>query len=418
MYLSDIFSTFRQSFGGTILLIIQVAFTFAVLVNVYAMVDAYSVQMVGESGYVDEPSLVGITLRPYNKVSNDTEAVGQWRNQIERDLAIMRATPGVKEVALAHAGVPFMNPIGVGNFDEIRRVDQDQSSSVPNTRYSADVNTLSLLGVELIAGRDFTAADVRWINATDSDGGPATIITKTLADLLFPDQEAVGQQVVLRSGHVLTVIGVVKLAKAVYWAPYDDYASFTAGRVQLNENYLVRLDRSQAGLDFLGARAEIIQNLTQRLSDESDEREVKVETLAELKKSNLGRYIIINSIVGAVALLLILVTALGNYGQMSYTILKRTKQIGIRRALGATRQYVFNYFLIENLAVTLLGIVPGMVLMLGLNSVILNAMGYGQFHIQHIVICAAFMFLVSFIAALLPIFKAMQISPAIATKTV
>lgn len=193
MYLSEIFSSFRQAFGGTVLLIIQVAFTFAVLVNVYAMVDAYTVQLIGESGYVDEPSLIGITLRPYNSANRSDESTGQWRNQIERDLAIMRSTPGVKEVALAHQGIPFMNPLGPSNFDDIRRVDQDKTSSVPNTRYSADVNTLSMLGVELIAGRDFAESDVRWVSAIDIDGGPSTIITKTLADVLFPDQDAVGQ---------------------------------------------------------------------------------------------------------------------------------------------------------------------------------------------------------------------------------
>ena len=58
------------------------------------------------------------------------------------------------------------------------------------------------------------------------------------------------------------------------------------------------------------------------------------------------------------------------------------------------------------------------VLMLGLNSVILNAMGYGQFEIRHILICGVFMFFVSLVAALIPIIRAMQISPATATKTV
>jgi putative ABC transport system permease protein len=400
-----------------LLLAIQVAFTFAVLVNVYAMVDAYDVQIDGESGYVDEPSLLGVTVRPFITEEINDDTAGRYRNQIERDLAIMKAAPGVKDVALAHAGVPFMNSIGNENFDQIRRTDQDQANSVPNTRYSADVNTLSLLGLELVAGRDFSTGDVRWINDTETDGGPAVIITQTLADVLFPDESAVGQQVVIQSGRVLNVIGVVRLAKAVYWAPYDDYASFTAGRVKFNQNYIIRLDRSEAG-DFQEARASMIQTLTERLSAEPADREIKVETMAALKKVNLGRYIIINSIVGAVALLLIFVTALGNYGQMSYTILKRKKQIGIRRALGASRQYILNYFLIENGIVTLLGLIPGVVLMLGLNSVILNAMGYGQFKWHHIVVCTVFLFAVSLIAALIPIFRAMQIPPAIATKTV
>lgn len=420
MYLSDIFSTLRHSISGTLLLIIQAALTFAVLVNVYAMVDAYTSQLIGTSGYKDEDSLLGVSLSPYDAITRtrDDESRGQWRNQVERDLAIMRSTPGVKEVALAHDGVPFMNQLGNNNFDQIHRFGQDQSRALPNTRYSADVNTISLLGLEIVSGRDFTPGDVRWVDSIEGQGGPAVVITQTLADVLFQDEDPIGQQVVIMSGRVLTVIGVVKLAKAVYWAPYDDYASFTAGRVNFNEHYLIRLDRDQASGDFLEARSSMIQSLRARLSDEEIDRDVRVQTIAELKKSNLGRYIIINSIIGAVGLLLIFVTAVGNYGQMSYTILKRTKQIGVRRALGATRLYIFNYFLIENALVTLMGILPGLALMVGLNAVILSAIGYGQFNWQHVVAIALFMFLVSFVAALIPILRATNIPPAIATRTV
>jgi putative ABC transport system permease protein len=418
MYFSDILSTFRQSKTGTILLVIQAAFTFAVLVNIYAMVDSYTSQVVSESGYVDEDSLIGVTLFQYDQEESNAETIGIWRNQIERDLSTIRSTPGVREVAMAENGIPFQNSFRINNFDTIRRLEQDPGSSVPNTRYTADVNSISLLGLEIIAGRNFTLNDVSWVSSIETRGGPSVIITKTLAEVLFPDEEAVGKQVALQSGHVLTVIGVVKLAKAVYWAPYDDYASFVAGRLQNNQSYLVRLEREASGSDFASAKARTMQALSRDLVDSDLEREVKVETLDELKKMNLGRFIIINSIVGGVAVLLVLVSALGNYGQVSYAALRRTKQIGIRRALGATRQYVFNYFLIENLVISCLGMFIGLFLMVGLNSVIINAMGYGQFKWQHIVTSMVFMLLLSFVSSLLPIMKAMRISPAIATRSV
>jgi putative ABC transport system permease protein len=126
----------------------------------------------------------------------------------------------------------------------------------------------------------------------------------------------------------------------------------------------------------------------------------------------------INSIVGVVAILLVLVTALGNYGQMSYTILKRTKQIGIRRALGATRRYIMNYFLIENMMISALGLMLGLLMMVGLNAIILSAMGYGQLSAKHVVISVIFMFGISIGSALIPILKAMNVPPAIATRTV
>ncbi len=418
MYLSDILSTLRQSTAGTLLLIVQVAFTFAVLVNIYAMIDAYTSQVVSESGYEDEDSLLGVTLSPFAESEKTEESIGRWRNQIVEDLNIMHSTLGVKDVALAHGGIPFQNTLRINNFDQMRKIDQEKTSGVPNTRYSADVNTIELLGLEIIAGRDFNESDVRWVDSIEIHGGPSVIITQTMAEALFPGEDAVGKQVIILSGRRLTIIGIVKSATAVYWAPYDQYASFTAGRVNFNQGYLVRLDRSQTGDHFAAAKATVIQTLSEKLQNNDLEREVKVETMEEMKKLNLGRFIIINSIVGGVALLLILVTALGNYGQMSYTILKRTKQIGIRRALGATRRYIFNYFLLENALIATIGMIPGAFLMLGLNAIIINAMGYGQFQWQHIVFSVAFVYFVGFISALLPIIRAMRISPAIATQSV
>jgi len=261
--------------------------------------------------------------------------------------------------------------------------------------------------------------DVRWVDSIAHDGGPNIIITQVMADAIFPDEDPLGKLVVNGSGTTLTVIGILKRAQAVYWAPYDEYASFTPGRVNFNEGYLVRIDRSDLGaMDFAEAKTEVMTSLSEKLQAEDPDREVLVETIDEVKKINLGRYIIINSIIGSVAILLIVVTAFGNYGQMSYTILKRTKQIGIRRALGATRGYIFKYFLAEHAIVTILGMIPGGLLMLGLNFVIISAIGYGNFEWQHIAICMTFMLIVGFLSALLPVIRATTISPAVATQTV
>lgn len=146
MYLSDILSAFRQSLMGTVLLVVQVAFTFAVLVNIYAMIDSYEQQIGGDSGYVDEDSLIAITMPNYEQLASTEENFGRWRNVIEQDLNLIRSTPGVKEVVLAHAGIPFQNRIGFNTFDRAKRPDQLDNASTPATRYAADAGTLELLG--------------------------------------------------------------------------------------------------------------------------------------------------------------------------------------------------------------------------------------------------------------------------------
>jgi len=418
MYIQDILNAFRHSLIGTLLLVVQVAFTFSVLTNIYAMVDSYAQQIDGDTGYVDEDSLISVTLPSYDELKPDTETIGRWRSVIENDLNIIRSTPGVKGVVLAHGGVPFQNRLGFDNFDQIRQLDKKESAGVPATRYAADLGIVSLLGLEIIEGRDFTESDVRWVKSISSEGGPSIIVTQTLAEALFPESSAVGKQVILRGDHALTIVGVVKQAQGVYWAPYDQYAVFVAGREVFNQAYLVRLDREQASGDFHAFKANVIQKLTESLENQQVERDISIQGMPELKKFNLGRFIMINSIVGVVAILLVLVTALGNYGQTSYTILKRTKQIGIRRALGATRTYILNYFLIENFMISVLGLMLGAFMMVGLNAIILSAMGYGQLSAKHVIVSVLFMFAVSVASALIPIIRAMNVAPAIATRTV
>ena len=418
MYIQDILNAFRHALIGTLLLVVQVAFTFAVLANIYAMVDSYAQQIDGDTGYVDEDSLISVTLPSYENLKPDAESIGRWRSVIENDLNVIRATPGIKDVVLAHGGVPFQNRIGFNNFDQIRQLEQKESAGVPATRYAADLGVVDLLGIEIIEGRNFTKADVRWVDSIALDGGPSVIVTQTLAEALFPETSAVGKQITLRGDRPLTIVGVVEQAQGVYWAPYDQYAVFVAGKEVFNQAYLVRLDRNQASGSFAEFKSEIIKKLTQDLENLEVDRDISVQEMPELKKFNLGRFIMINSIVGVVAVLLVLVTALGNYGQMSYTILKRTKQIGIRRALGATKTYILNYFLIENFMISVLGLILGALMMIGLNAVILSAMGYGQLSAKHVIVSVMFMFAVSVGSAIIPILRAMNLTPAIATRTI
>ncbi|MEM7362622.1 MAG: FtsX-like permease family protein [Pseudomonadota bacterium] len=418
MFFADIFSGFRQAKGGTILLLIQVAFTFAVVVNVYAMVDSYRQQVLADSGIVDHDTIIGVTIRRFGADDKTPDRIGEWRNRVEKDISVLRGIPGVKEVSLAHEGIPTQNTMFIENFDRLRREDQEAQESIPNTRYSADVNTLSLLGVEIVAGRGFTDDDVRWVASIPEDGGPNVVITQATADALFADSDPLGQQVVNTSGRQFTIVGVIKTIAAVYWAPFNEHAHFVAGRTYFNEGYIVRLDRGAMDGDFLAARAAIMQSIAGTIQDIDVDRDVRVETFEDMRKVNLGRFIIINAIIGGVAVLLVFVTALGNYGQVSYTIFKRTKQIGIRRALGATQGYIVRYHLIESTIISVIGILLGVVMMLGLNIVIVNGVGYGDFNSSHVVLGVLFMLAIGWISAMVPIVRATQISPAIATRTV
>jgi putative ABC transport system permease protein len=72
----------------------------------------------------------------------------------------------------------------------------------------------------------------------------------------------------------------------------------------------------------------------------------------------------------------------------------------------------------ENILVSVIGMIPGALLMMGLNFLVVSTIGYGKFNGYHLVICAVFVLVIGFLSALLPVMRAMSVSPAIATKTV
>ena len=114
MIFADALSFLRYSKAPSIIALIQLSLTFAVLGNVLAMVDAYREQIVSVSGYFDEDGLLAVSLY---KNGNEVPS-SRWRDEIARDLEAIEAVPGVVEIALAHEGVPmqrnFTKPRSVG----------------------------------------------------------------------------------------------------------------------------------------------------------------------------------------------------------------------------------------------------------------------------------------------------------------
>jgi putative ABC transport system permease protein len=106
----------------------------------------------------------------------------------------------------------------------------------------------------------------------------------------------------------------------------------------------------------------------------------------------------------------------GIFGLSSFSVNQRIKQIGTRRALGASKTDITRYFLIENALMAFTGITIGCVLSLALNYFLVNEYGVNQLSSVYVVATMFGLFMVSQLAVLMPALKAAQISPAIATR--
>ena len=116
--------------------------------------------------------------------------------------------------------------------------------------------------------------------------------------------------------------------------------------------------------------------------------------------------------------ILLLVTALGIFGLTLFNISKRTKQIGTRRALGARKSAIINYFLVENALICIAGLVLGVIAAFVLGQLLMQHFSIAALPLGYVAATAIMVFIMSLLAVLGPAKRAANISPSIATRTI
>jgi putative ABC transport system permease protein len=134
------------------------------------------------------------------------------------------------------------------------------------------------------------------------------------------------------------------------------------------------------------------------------------EVRARAYRSNRG----LTLILGAVALILVAVTAFGMAGLTSYWVAERRRQIGIRRALGATRLAILRLFQKENLLIAFSGVLVGILLAISLNIWLIGRFEMVRLNPTYVIGSGFVMLLLGQIAVLLPALRAAQVPPALA----
>ena len=114
---------------------------------------------------------------------------------------------------------------------------------------------------------------------------------------------------------------------------------------------------------------------------------------------------------------LLVVTALGIVGLASFWVQQRTKQIGIRRALGATKGQILRYFQTENFLLATVGIALGMLLAYAINQVLMSKYELDRLPLYYLPVGALALWLLGQVAVFAPARRAASVPPAIATRS-
>jgi putative ABC transport system permease protein len=389
---------------GIVLIVLQVAFTMAIVINSIAIAKNEAQDMSRPSG-VDEPNMFSLNSAGFAANFNS-------RQTIEQDLRLIRGQPGV--IAAVHTNsVPLS---GSGWSMGLKTRPGAEIESTPTAIYFVDDQALDAYGARLIAGENFSASDVAWREASQRSWGTQIIISRSLATALFPGdaQYGVGKTVYINDTEPLTIRGVVERLQGP-WAGWDEAVEHTTLVPQhMLGSATWYLVRTEAG------RRDALMPQIESLLAESDKGRIvrNMRTMEETReRAYEGNGALVN-ILGTSVIILIAITTLGIAGLTSFHVTRRTKQIGTRRALGASRKAILRYFLTENLLFTGIGVVLGALVGVGLNILLVNAFSIPRFDWWLVPAAMVTMLVIGQLAVLIPASRAAAIPPAIATRTI
>lgn len=401
-----ILHTLRRHRTAAALIVLEIAVTCAIVCNAVFVIKERLARMDKPSGVVE-----GELLRIQVAGIGQTDDAGAVTLQ---DFAAIRALPGVKFVATTNM-VPFGN--SSWNTDV---------SSVPNdpngvnaAMYMGSPDLLETMGVQLIAGRDFTPGEYAELKQFQTNKAklPSVIISKGTADRFWPGENALGKKFYGMGDEPQTVVGIVdKIARPNEGggsAADAEIAMFVPIDTPFNVggNYLIRVDPAQADAVLAAIESTLNRvNPNRILLEKQKFSEVRQKYF---RKDKSMAYLLVG-----VSIALLIITALGVIGLASFWVQQRTRQIGIRRALGATKRDIVHYFQVENFILATLGIVLGMVLAYGINLWLMDKYNVPRLPGEFLPIGALLLWLLGQVAVLGPALRAAGIPPAIATRSV
>jgi putative ABC transport system permease protein len=404
MHFFPILSTLRRHRTAATLIVLEIALTCAIVCNAVFLIGDRLARMDRPSGLV-ESELVRVRLAG---ISTEADA-GSLTAQ---DLAALRAIPGVKFVASTNQ-VPFGN--SSSNTDVSTKFDDVHGTSA--TLYFGSEDLVESFGVKLIAGRDFTPDEyVDFDTALSSRTHIASvIITRDLAEHWFPGQSPLGQAFYVFGKEPHRIVGVVdRLARPDERTPEQaGYAVMLPVKVPytMGNNYVLRVDPARTG--------EVLAAVEPTLNRISAGRVIlDRQSFAEIRRNHFKADRAMAYLLVGVSLALLVITALGVVGLASFWVQQRTRQIGVRRALGATRGDILRYFQLENFILASAGIVLGMALAYAINLWLMHKYEVARLPIEFLPVGAGLLWILGQIAVLGPAMRAATIPPAIATRTV
>ena len=320
-----------------------------------------------------------------------------YRNLADRT----RALPGVRSAALAEA-----IPLSPGQSSQVVIPEGYQftagQESAKEMGEAVDEDYFSTMHVKLVRGRTFAASD-------KADSRPVAIVNEAFAAQYWPNQDAIGKRVRIKDakGPVLEVVGIAKTARYMFIAePPIPYIYFPYSQ-QPASSMSVLVETAGDPASIAAPLRDLVRSLDANVPIYNART---FDSFYQMRAISV--MLLILELVSTMGLLGLALALVGLYGLISYSVSRRTQEIGIRMALGANRPNVVKMVLRQGLLLSLIGIGIGFVASLGVHSVLSRGLiGLGSSNPAVLVIVPLALLLVTIAACYVPAHRASQVDP-------
>jgi putative ABC transport system permease protein len=409
MTVLPILAALKRHKAGTILIALQIALTLAIVCNALFIIQQRVAHVVRPSGVV-ENQLLTVQNRWVGVDDASTTALTKG------DLVALRGLAGVADASYSNS-----YPLRGGGMSLGIKIDPDAKKSMTQAAiYFSDDHSINTLGTRLVAGRNFRPDEINWITESTFDAPAEVIITKALAEKIAPHGSALGKSIyLLDTPKPSTVVGVVDRLQVPWsgnWADkFIEYSVLVPYQaISASGSYLIRSKPGQLAAITKSAPALLFK--LNRMRVIPPERGVR--TFAQVRerayKSDRGMALLM----GVICLVLLAITAAGIVGLTSFWVGERRKQIGVRRALGATKHDILSYFLTENLLIGFGGVVVGALLAVAMNLWLVSHFEMQRLSLLYVAAGIVALLLLGQGAVLAPAMKASRVPPVEATRSV
>lgn len=385
------------------LVVCEVALALALLVGAGLMIQSFERLATAPIGFDPDHLLtVRVPLLNY-KYSPGLQSAAFYREILRR----IQAIPGVKAAGMAN-NLPF-----TGFHTSLEFPNNPRSPAADNTTLilgrSVSPGYFGAMGIPLKSGRDFTAADA------EKGARCVRIMNEAMARRYWPGENPVGTEILAAcpKNAPALIVGVVgdseqdavgSPAAAELYEPYAQHAwaSFLV-------TFAVRT--ASDPLAVAGAVRQAVHEV------DSNQPVIQMRTMREVITESIWRQHVAASMLGIFAAIALLLAAVGIYGVISYSVTRRTHEIGIRSALGASAGDILRMVLGEGLVLSLAGAGAGILIALGLTRLLAGLL-YGIRPRDPLTFLALTLLLVAVavLAVYIPARRATRVSPMVALR--